>query len=209
MFDSAKTEYEHLYSGAFCVCHGFDAAIQQPVVLILERGAHFKGTNTEGFGTPGGYIDVATRTEQPRQGAVRELAEEIIHPDGSSVLGPVDPARLRLVDSGIDYSGGKIGGLHAGTVWHGFSCELTADEMLKLKAYAAKMDSDPLYADAVRAKSNQELGNVFLFPAKEMLEKIGRNEMKFAYAHEMAVVRKVAETLSPVAAPQHKPGQTI
>jgi hypothetical protein len=197
---SNQSEYPYLYTGAFCVYYGRDEG--RPVVMVIERGKHFKGTKSEGYGTAGGYVDVADGKEQPADGAARELREEILKPDSTPVLDTVTPDRLQLIGTAIDYAVRKPEIGYAGNVWHGHKCELTADEMAKLKTHIKNMASDPAYAEAVREASHQEVENVLLLSPEDLSARIASGQMKFAYDHEKQMVLKVARELMPVPAPK-------
>lgn len=186
-------KHPHLYTGAFCLCYGYDEETGQTLMLITERGARFAGIS-EGHGTLGGYLDLELK-EQPIDGAAREGAEELPMPDGTPVLPGITADRLVLVASGIDYKTKILDSGLAGTVWHGHVCHLTNAEIKTLKAYTNKLKADPDFADAVRAASRQELKSAFLITPGEFLMKIQSGEIRFAYAHEQKVAAQTAETL--------------
>jgi hypothetical protein len=195
---SQQPRYPTLYHGAFCIYFSRD----ENLILLIDRG------NNEGFGVPSGYIDIANGKEQPRQGAVRELGEEVIFPDGSAVLATVTPERLTVVDSGIDYSAGIPGTKHMGNSWSGHKCELTSAEVKILKAHIAKMNADPDYADAVRKRSNGELKNVILLNPDDFQNRLQAGTITFRYPHEQTVALTVAAQMKPEQKPHagQKPG---
>lgn len=174
--------YPTVYTGSFCVYISRD----ENLILLIERG------NNEGFGVPGGYVDIGDGTEQPREGAVRELGEEILFPDGTPVLSTVTPDRLVIVDSGIDYTAAKPAIHHMGTVWHGHQCALTVAEIQILKAHIAQMAADPDYAQAVRKRSHGELENIILITPDGLYNGLQSGTMSFRYPHEQTVAVAVA-----------------
>ena len=187
-------EYPYAYTGSFIICHGpgDDGA---NLILFFKRGKIFDGTRGEGFGVPGGFAEMSAR-EQLRDCAIRELGEEILLPDRSPLLPDITADRLTLLDCGIDYSAGKPEANYAGVVWHGYRCQLTPAEIGTVKNHIQKMDTDPAYADAVRAASNHELDRLFLLPPAEALRRLDSGNIPFAYDHESRVFRAVAQTLS-------------
>lgn len=182
--------YPYTHTGSFCVYHGPDRDAGHDVILLIARG------HNEGLGVPGGYTEIGTRTEQPHEGAVRELHEEILMPDGSPALPGVTPDRLRIVGGGIDYAAGKPGTLHAGTTWYGYECRLQDHEIAALADHAARLSSDSAYAAAVREKSHGELETILLLSPQDLLKKLESGPDIFRYAHERSVAMKVAEALT-------------
>lgn len=179
---TGQPHYPTLYHGSFCIYFSRD----ENLILLIERG------NKEGFGVPGGYIDIADGKEQPRQGAIREFCEEVIFPDGTAVISTLTADRLSIVDSGIDYSTGIPGTTHMGTSWSGHKCELTPPEMKTLKAHIAKMAEDPAYAHAVRKRSNGELENIVLTSPDDLQKNMRAATLFFRYPHERMVALAVA-----------------
>jgi 8-oxo-dGTP pyrophosphatase MutT (NUDIX family) len=201
-------QYPTLYGkGAFCLYYGVDPDTKENLVLLIERGEKFKGTVYEGFGAPGGYVEIGGHTEQPKEGAVREMFEEVRLPDGKPVIDKIDPHRLRNAETiptvengdGIDYRNGKT--IH----WTAYHCELKPDELKALRTHMNKMQSDPDYAAAVREASEQETKGIVLMPAAELARQIRAGAIKFAYPHEQAVALGVANGLA-AAQPQARPG---
>ena len=199
-----EPKYDYVFPGAFCILYGQENG--QTYMLVSERGLHFKG-KSEGFGTTGGYVDIKDR-EQPDEGVCREIREELINGDKTPVLTTVTPDRVQIVATGIDYSVGVPGTRYVGNHWDGFKCELNEAEMKILRGYVDRMANDPDFAAAVREASNQEVANVYLLTPQQFQDKILRNEIKFAYAHEQNVALKVAQQLmfpGRQQAPQNKP----
>jgi hypothetical protein len=193
---SDADKYDFLYAGAFVVCHGADAGTGDPLILVIRRGSCFKPVGKDGYGMPGGHIDLEDRRETPAEAAARELGEEVINEDGRPLLGAVDPDRLIMTGAGVDYADGTPGTRHAGGAWFGFTCELTAREMKILTAFEARMKADEDFAARVREKSNQELGGVYLFAPDALLRALDAGELPFTYAHEALGARRLAEELA-------------
>jgi|GEM_PF-2789891 len=201
-----EREWEHVGFGAFIVCYGNDVEDGQTRMLIMKRGACFKEKGKDGYGVPGGHIDLDKGYEQPADAAARELGEEVIDDQGQAVLGVVAPERLQLIDCGVDYLVGRPGTLHAGCGWAGFRCELTNDEIAKLKAYEKRMHGDAAYLERVREASNQELGNIHLVTPAEVVKNIETGIYDFSYAHEQKWALQVAKDLLAVKVKLHATG---
>lgn len=186
MLDQNEEEkLRYVRCGAFCVYHGWDRHLQTAVLLLIERG-DYQGTRRSGYGVPGGHIDVETRTEQPREAAIRELCEEIRDRGGRPVLTTITPDRLRLMDSGIDYQAASPGSLKVGVNWQGYCCTLTEEEVDILRRHCDALNSDPAYAKAARLAARNEVHNVCLIPAAEFLTRHRDGRLDFTYDHERA-----------------------
>lgn len=184
----------YVRSGAFCVFYGWDEAAQDHVLLVIERG-NYKGTRREGYGVPGGHIDLESQSEQPKQAAIRELGEEIQTGGGQPVLTTITPDRLQIIDSGIDYKASSPGSLKVGVNWQGYRCELKAAELEIIRAHIAALQADPVYAEAARNHANNEVRNVLLIPAQAFLQSEREGRLDFTYPHELAGCLLVARSL--------------
>ncbi len=190
--DEAAIRY--VRSGAFCVFHGWDETEQDHVLLVIERG-NYKGTRREGYGVPGGHIDLESQTEQPIEAAIRELGEEIQTGDGQPVLTTITPDRLQIIDSGIDYKATSPGSVKVGVNWQGYRCELKAAELNSIKTHITTLQSDPAYAEAARDHADNEVWNVVLFPVQTFLQLQQEGRLDFTYAHELSGCLLVARSL--------------
>lgn len=184
----------YVRSGAFCVFHGWDETAQDHVLLVIERG-NYKGTRREGYGVPGGHIDIETQSEQPKEAAIRELGEEIQTGDGQPVLTTITSDRLQIIDSGIDYKATSPGSLKVGVNWQGYRCELKTAELNIMKTHISILQSNPAYAEAARNHAHNEVRNVVLFPAQEFLRLEQDGRLDFTYPHELAGCLLVARSL--------------
>lgn len=193
MTNQSSTENKVLYPTAYVGSFGVYYNREERLVLVFERGD--RAGYPEGLGVPGGYMDIGTTEEQPRENAVREFREEIILPDGSPVLQGIAPERLVIVDSGFDYKAAIPGTNHKGTCWNAFKCAITADETAVLKSYVQRMAADAAFADTVRKKSNGELKNVFLLSADDLLSRESAGTLLFRYDHEKRMTLQVARAL--------------
>ena len=186
-----STEILGARSGSFVAAVGLVRG--QLCVLNIERGPKYTGTSKEGRGLPGGHMKIEEGKEQPKEGAARELGEEILKPNGEPVITGINPQEFKIVDTGVDYTTkGKKGLWQAGTVWHGHTVRLTATQTAQVLAHIKAMEEDAAYAEAVRAASEQEVWLVHMTPLREMVDGIDSGAVKFAYPHEAAVTKMVA-----------------
>lgn len=189
----AKTAYARC--GSFCVYHAWDEGQGDHVLLLIERG--ILNTNTrEAFGTPAGYINIETGYEQPAEGAIRELQEEILNPEGQPVMATITPDRLNVVATGFDYNAAEPGTPCIGVNWQGHECTLTPAEFGVISGHIEKLNTDPVYAQACRDRCRNETYNVVLMTAREVFNRAEQGTLDFRYPHEYAVVLKVARSLS-------------
>lgn len=129
-------------------------------VVLGLAGMHY-GRADKSYTIPGGFINLSKTTgsalvaaaataEDPRTGAAREVEEEFKNADGSPLI-PVDPARLKPMDTKtISFSNGEK------RVVIGMMMELNPDEIMRVRKHVARMGSDPAYAAAVAAHTVNE-----------------------------------------------------
>jgi hypothetical protein len=179
--------------GAFVFCYGRHPFSGTLCVAIVKRGD--KGPNGEDrFGATGGFTNLdfteaSTYTaptsigEQPAVGACREVREELLDDHGVPIL-DLDPARLVLLKTGLDYRGVEKGRLP--TQYNGHMAELTAPEILRLLTHVERLASDQGYRDAARLKANGEIADVMFLPLSTAA---ALDETSFTHPHEHATLR--------------------
>ena len=173
--------------GSFVLCHGQEtgrdtvSGKKEPSILLIKR--------SDGkLGATGGYTDLGGKDkaqEQPKEGAVRELGEEMLNDSGEPIL-DLEPRRLTLVSSGIDYQQSLP------VSYSGHTAELNSLEFAKVKLHCERLDTDPAYKSAVRGHSEGEVSNADLVPISEIAK---MEEKDFAYPHEFAAVKELATKL--------------
>jgi hypothetical protein len=179
--------------GSGVVCYANDPLTRQPLVMIIKRGD--KGPEGEDrFGITGGFttIDwsVDIKGEQPTEGAVRELREEIVDADGRPIL-DIDPARLCIVETGIDYRAARRGGLP--TQYNGHVIELTPSELARVRQHINKLDHDLDYQQAVGIQSKGEVAGVLLIP---LADAIAIDLCHFTHPHEVNLFKHLQGMLA-------------
>lgn len=189
-----KHALRYVRVGTYCAYYGYDEDTQNDLIMLMERGESDKGTPREGYGVPGGHVDLETENEQPADACIRELCEEVIDDQGLPVLKTVTPDRLRILTGSINYNATRWHERQVGTSDFGFECELTSAEIKILKSHEARIASDEKYAAAMEEKSNYEIKTILMLSPADVLARIQKG-MKFAYAHEKRVVEMVAARL--------------
>lgn len=104
--------------------------------------------------------------EQPAEGIIREIFEETTDANGRPLLS-IQPDRLRLIYSGIDYRGWEQG--LQGTHNTGFSVHLTPEEFCRIKQHSDRTQSDEAYSMAVSIATNNEVAQIVLIPARQLI----------------------------------------
>lgn len=194
------TNVESATVGSFVICHSTDLLSHEPLIPLIERGE--QGPHHEKFfGITGGFTNLnftragpftqASRLgEQPRQGAVRELGEEMIDAEGKPIL-TIDPQRLSLLTTGIDYSWVPKGQLC--TQYSGFEVKLSAEELKKMQDHISKLQNDPTYRQAVYDRSHGEVRNVCLMKLSDILR---MKEDQFFHPQEFEALKQLALRLA-------------
>ncbi len=187
--------------GSFVICHAIEPDTKETVVVMIKRGD--KGPNGEDrFGVTGGYTDLDSTAastftaashvgEQPAQGAVRELREELLDANGSAIL-DIDPQRLSIIKTGIDYRQVAKGGL--ATQYNGHAVGLTAEEFDRVQQHVQKLASDPDYKKAVETKSGGEVSNVIIVKLADAIKMDGG---QFTHPHELEAIKLLSSALEP------------
>ncbi len=187
--------------GSFVLCHARDPASQERVIVIIKRGD--KGAKGEDrFGVPGGYINldfteastyvhVSPWGETPPQGAIRELREEILDATGLPIL-DIDPARLSVVKTGVDYRAVEKGGLPV--QYNGHAVELTPKELALVQNHIAKLQSDPEYKTYVQTRSAGEVADVMLISLSKAAQ---MPTSQFTHPHESAAIQELRSIFEP------------
>lgn len=192
--DRPEEDYPMAGVGSCVVLYGRTLAQSEPHIALIERGERFKG-HSEGVGIPGGYVDLETGKEQPKDAAIREIEEELVRPEEKSVLFDLSPNRLQLVETGVNYKQGIPGTQKAGCAWNGYALALSHEEANLVRRHAQHMNNDSGYRDMVHKLTGEEIGNVYFEPVSMVLDKIESGQYSFAYAHEEMLVRIVAQGL--------------
>ena len=178
-------------AGAFVVCYGDDPLTHDWVVLLVERGLPTDATRE--FGLPGGYVNLTgkqnTEGEQPEQGAVRELSEELRDANGRAIL-TLDPQRLTLIKSGIDYSKTSQGGLPVH--YNGYAVRLTDEEIWLVQKHIGQLHANPDYYAASYRQTNGETKDVLI---KSITDSASIQAMHFKYLHEFLTLQQVMSQL--------------
>jgi hypothetical protein len=203
--------------GAFVICHVYDPELGGTAVVLIRRTDR-NAAGKHAFGVPGGFtnldfttgglfIPASPQGEQPAQGAARELREEIVDDAGCPLL-DLDPARMQLITSGIDYRAVATSGLPV--QYNGHAVRLMDKEWRRLRRHVARMQTNPDYRKAVQEKSGNEVADVVLMGLKEAA---ALSPQQFAHPHELSALQILNTSLNtrrpkasagrwPIAAPE-------
>jgi 8-oxo-dGTP pyrophosphatase MutT (NUDIX family) len=172
--------------GSFVLCHAYDSASHEDVVVVIKHGDEGMGENK--FGVPGGYINLDTE-EQPSQGAVRELREEVLDASGTAIL-DIDPARLSIIKTGVDYRFVEKGGYPV--QYNAHHVTLTPEELKLVQDHNARLQTDPAYKTAVMIKSRGEVADVIVMPLSKAAS---LSPSQFSHPHELEAIRELRSIL--------------
>lgn len=187
--------------GSFVICHGVAPLTHETLVLVIKRGE--QGPHKEPrFGVTGGFTNLDfteappvalpySPGEQPDQGAVRELREELLDDHGRAIL-DIDRHRLSVIKTGIDYSWVPKGELP--TQYSGFEVALTANELARVQQHIDKLHKDPAYLRACYIQTHGEVRNAYLLPLQDIFK---MKEEEFTHAQEFAALKQLAYQLAP------------
>jgi len=179
--------------GSAAICCALDPVSQEMLALMIKRGE--TGENGEDrFGITGGftnldftkastYVTASVLGEQPAQGAVRELREEILDDAGRPIL-DIDPARLRVISTGVDYRAVGKGGLPV--QYNGHVVILSSEELELVQKHIARLHADPAYREAARIKSEGEVSDVILMRLSDAAQ---MDPIQFTHPHELDALR--------------------
>jgi hypothetical protein len=197
--------------GAFCVFHGVDPRSGQRIYLVMHR-ARCKIKKPDGtelvfeetLGVPGGGLKIGTE-EKPEQtehyniadehdgrlywakdGAIMEVAEELVRGLDQPVLYDLERAKFRLENSGMDKK----------TKWHGFSYELNSKQIQRLLDWSRSLNTRSGGVLTKNAKETRESlleGSNIEVMTIEMLtaSEVKALKLPFAYKHECDVLASV------------------
>lgn len=175
---------------SFAICYGFDSAIKDWVFVAIRKPSEIKNGGGR-ISLLGGFanLDFSSNKsmpgegEQPHESVIREIAEESMDDAGEPVL-RITPDRPVIIYSGIDYRGCDSG--LQGTHNTGYSVHLTANEINNIKNHSYKTRSDSSYSERVANITNEEVGEVLLFPLSKVLS---LKESDFRNPHELMALR--------------------
>lgn len=173
--------------GSFVICYGMDTSVaantkREPSIVLIKRG-------DKGFGITGGYTELGkdkTSGEQPKEGAVRELKEEVLDNNGTPIISP-DSERLKLIVSGIDYRNPELP-----VNYNGHTLELTTQELLLLKEHSRRLNEESAYQADVTKKTHGEVDDLQIVPISNVL---AMKRESFTHPHEFDAIRQFAQTL--------------
>jgi hypothetical protein len=130
------------------------------ISIILQKRSDTGPNGEDRYGVFGGYTNAdivvhgeipdKSRGEQPEEGALREMNEELLNDEGKPIL-DIAEDRLNHVISCKDYR------KRPGTAVRGFTLRLTTDEFIAVKAHSGSMASKPDYRNTVQAASGGEV----------------------------------------------------
>lgn len=177
-----------LMPGSFAIAYGANTAMRgpdgrmgEPVVVLQRRG----DTGLHGeprYGALGGFTNVddvpekGVNEEQPREGAAREISEELVDDTGKS-LWHITPDRLSdVLVVGHDYRRKENG-----VCYTGFALELTPQELSAAQAHAKRLAADSEYAGKCRTASGGEVASIMVMPLREA---IALSRASFTHPHE-------------------------
>jgi hypothetical protein len=173
-----------------------DRGRHDEVFIVFQKRADKGPRNEDRYGALGGYINAdyvahggkvidRSRGEQPEEGALREMNEELVDDQGEPIL-DIAAARIAHVHASCDYR------IRPGTVVQGFEVRLTNREFAAVKAHSGRMANDPGYAMAVRQASHGEVNEILVRPLRDVVA-MRRNH--FTHPHEYDALKKLARRL--------------
>ncbi len=160
-------------------------------MIFMQRRSDKLSIGKGVYGAFGGYTNVDdnpaknSKKEQPNEGAIRELGEEVVNDKGNPVIEPV-PSRLKLLCAGNDYRPNPA------VAYTGFSLELDKTEIKALTSHIQKMQTEPNYKTKVQEASHGEVAEIMSMPINEVL-KLGKES--FAHPHEFDAIQELANQL--------------
>lgn len=175
-------------SGVFCV---FKAGGEWMVAFSVQ-GTEYE-TAGRYVGTGGGLHD--DDDESAREAAVRELRQEVVDDNNNPIL-IIHPDRLEETVSNINVSMLLPGAAHPEfnpVIEHNFFVILNSDEALNLLHHQRRLNTDPAYAAASYAHTNQEIGGMVIMPLSEAL--LPENRDQLAQKLEREGLRVMAQRL--------------
>ena len=187
--------------GSFIIPYYSDSMPGKPeternhISILLQKRSDTGPNGEDRYGVFGGYTNAdfvmhgeimdKSRGEQPEEGALREMNEELLDDKGKPIL-DIAEDRLNHVISCNDYS------KRPGTAVTGFTLRLTPDEFSAVKAHSESMENKLDYRNAVRAASGGEVKQVLIMPLETIL---AMRENQFTHPHEFKAIQKIAKEM--------------
>jgi hypothetical protein len=206
---STRDDYQvsgttRLDAGNFLIPWYVDPAGRDPdtgrpgeVFVVFQKRADKGPKNEDRYGALGGYINAdyvarngkvidRSRGEQPEEGALREMNEELLDDQGKPILN-IAAGRLEHLHASCDYR------TRPGTLVQGFEVSLTGQEFAATNGHSVRMANEPGYARAVRQASHGEVKEILVRPLRDVVA-MRRNQ--FTHPHEFDALKKLARLLS-------------
>lgn len=183
--------------GGFAVLTGTHPETGEDFVLLLQRGVKYEEVKTNKLGCFGGHLDIENG-EQPFDGVIREVGEELIDDEGNPVIIGLDPTQLRFVANGVDYTTAyKKASLQAGTFWTGYTYRLSAEQVQQVWRHIKRLHSDMAYKARVVEQSDGEMEDVIMEPVNTLRGTDPETlTYYFAYPHEARTVIDVVNAMA-------------
>lgn len=196
MSATVQSEVQGARVGGFSVFTGVNPYTGEDFILLIKRGGKYEGTGRDRLGVLGGHLDIEIG-EQPIEGLLREIREELLDADGIPVLTGLVREEFRLVATGMDYTTrAKHGEWQAGNHWSGWTYRLSGAQVQQLIRHVRRLGDGTDYRQRVGARSNFEIEDVILEPVATLrgtdLKALAQD---FAYDHEAQVVLEVANRI--------------
>ncbi len=206
---STRDDYQvngttRMNAGNFLIPHFADPTVRNPdsgrqgeVFVVFQKRADKGPHNEDRYGALGGYINAdyvarngkvidRSRGEQPEEGALREMNEELLDNKGKPILN-IAAVRLEHLHASCDYR------RRPGTVVQGFEVKLTDQEFAAVKRHSVRMANEPAYARAVRKASHGEVKEILVNPLRDV---VAMRMDQFTHPHEFDALKELARHLS-------------
>jgi hypothetical protein len=191
-------------AGNFLIPHYVNSAIRRPaasrqrkVFVVFQKRGDKGPHNEDRYGALGGYLNAdyltrdgnvldRSRGEQPEEGALREMNEELLDDQGKPIL-DIELGRLEHLHASCDYR------TRPGTLVQGFHVKLTGREFAAVKAHSLRMANEAGYAKAVRRASHGEVKEILVRPLRDI---VAMRRDQFTHPHEFDALEKLARLLA-------------
>lgn len=186
-------------AGAFCVYWGRDPDVSDPkkqfIALVhIRKEAHENGQNKRG--AVGGYVETP---EQTFMGVLREVAEEIRDPQKQPIFIPEMVEHGKVI-GGMDYDKDPP------VAYVGYACELSAEQIRRIKEHIHKFNTNDQYRAGCIAASGGETMGVEFMPLQDI---VTLTPDAFMYSRQYDAYREIAKRLGVGASERQCPSTPV
>lgn len=179
-------------ASAFVVLAAYDQEISDWVFVFVKNSS-----KSDCIACVGGFLnldpedEVSSNGEQPQEGLIRELQEELLDNESNPILADITPKRFSLLWSGIDYRGCDVD--LQGTHNTGYFLLLEKDELRRLKLHSHRALEDTTYADQIENITGGEVREIILLSLNDLKKE---NITVFKHPHELEALWVCVENIS-------------